>query len=127
MTNQDKRWEGLTIDGELSAGVYYAGVRHKRFTLRVPMAGDIINVQIEHPEGTIHVATLAILHKQLMSLGDIPPEALTYELLRAELSESDLSLLSDADEALEKKLKLPSEPVEIGDKSSTPSSDMDIN
>lgn len=121
MSNIEKRWEGLTIEGELAVGVFYAGMRHKHFTMRVPMAGDMIDVQIEHPAGTLQVATLAMLHKQLLTVGDIPAEALTYELLHAELSEGDLSLLSEADEALEKKLRLPSAAIETGDKSSTPS------
>lgn len=127
MSNVEKRWEGLTIDGELSAGVFYAGARHKHFTLRVPMAGDMIDVQIEHPEGSIQVATLAMLHKQLLSLGDIPSDALTYDLLHSELSEGDLRVLSEADEALEKKLKLPSAVIEAGDKSSTSSFGMDTD
>lgn len=127
MSNIDKRWEGLTIDGELSAGVFYAGARHKHFTLRVPMAGDIIDVQIAHPEASIQVATLAMLQKQLLSLGDIPSEALTYDLLHAELSESDLSLLSKADEDLEKKLNLSSAAIKAGDKLNTSSSDTGTN
>lgn len=124
MSNIDKRWGGLTIDGELSVGVFYAGARHKHFTLRVPMAGDIIDVQTSHPEASIQVATLAMLHKQLLALGDIPSDALTYDLLHAELSESDLSLLGKADEDLEKKLNLPSAAIKAGDKLNTSSSDM---
>lgn len=102
MTNIDKRWEGLTINGELAVGVYYAGSRHKTFTMRIPLAGDLIDVQSEHPEASLHVATMAIYHRQLLSLGDIPAEALTFDLLRSELAETDLALLGAADEALEK-------------------------
>lgn len=41
MTDQSsKRWEGLSITRELQMGVYYSGLRHKTFTLRVPVAGD---------------------------------------------------------------------------------------
>jgi hypothetical protein len=120
MTNIDKRWEGLTIGGELAVGVYYAGLRHKTFTMRIPLAGDLIDVQSEHPEASLHVATMAIYHRQLLSLGDIPAEALTFDLLRAELAETDLALLGAADEALEKKLALPSAASTAGDKSNTP-------
>jgi hypothetical protein len=123
MSNVDKRWEGLTIDGELAVGVFYAGTRHKHFALRIPLAGDLIDVQSEHPEASLQVATMAIYHRQLLSLGDIPPEALTFDLLRAELAESDLALLGAADEALEKKIALPSAASTAGDKSSTPLSD----
>ena len=127
MTNIDKRWEGLTIGGELAVGVYYAGLRHKTFTMRIPLAGDLIDVQSEHPEASLHVATMAIYHRQLLSLGDIPAEALTFDLLRAELAETDLALLGAADEALEKKLAPPSAASTVGDKSNTPLSDSAID
>lgn len=50
MTEQSsKRWEGLSITRELKMGVYYSGLRHKTFTLRVPVAGDLVAAQELHP------------------------------------------------------------------------------
>lgn len=123
MSNHDKRWEGLTISDSLSVGVYFAGTRHKTFTLRVPMAGDLIAAQERHPNGPLQLVTLEVYRQQLLSLGDIPAESLTTELLRAELAEADLALLAEADADLEKKLAPPSAALPTGDASSTPSSD----
>ncbi|WP_347505635.1 hypothetical protein [Pseudomonas anguilliseptica] len=120
MNQADNRWDGLTITKELAIGVYYAGTRHKSFTLRVAMAGDLIAAQEAHPQGPLQLVTLEVYRQQLLSLGAIPAEALTTELLRAELSEGDLALIAAADEALEKKLAPPSAASPTGDASSTP-------
>ena len=119
MSTIDKRWEGLTITRELGIGVFYAGSRHKSFTLRVAMSGDLIAAQQEHPVGPIQLVTLEVYRQQLLALGDIPAEALTTELLRAELAEADLALIADADAELEKKLTPPSAASATGDESST--------
>jgi len=120
MTTIDKRWDGLTESGELAVGVYFAGTRHKRFTLRVPMAGDLVGAQQEHPQGPLQLITVDVFRRQLLALGDIPVESLTTELLLDELTESDLALLGQADEVLEKKLAPPSAVLKTGDASSTP-------
>ncbi|KPA91398.1 hypothetical protein PF66_02281 [Pseudomonas asplenii] len=122
MTDQSKRWEGLTIKGELEIGVWYAGTRHKEFTLRVAVAGDMVAAQQQHPEGPLQLITVEVYRRQLLALGEIPAEALTTELLLEELAESDLALIADADVSLEKKLKpqKAAQP-ETGDASSTPS------
>jgi len=108
MSNIDKRWDGLTITGELGIGVYYAGTRHKSFTLRVAMSGDLIAAQQEHPVGPLQLVTLEVYRQQLLALGEIPEKELTTALLRAELTEGDLALIAKADEELEKKLSPPS-------------------
>lgn len=119
----NKQWEGLTITRELHHGVYYSGLRHKRFTLRIGMAGDLVAAQEQHPNGPFQLVTLEVYRRQLLSLGDIPSEALTVELLREALSETDLGVIADADLELEKKLAPPSAATPTGDASSTPSSD----
>lgn len=119
----NKQWDGLSITGELHHGVYYSGLRHKRFTLRIGMAGDLVAAQEQHPNGPFQLVTLEVYRRQLLSLGDIPPEALTVELLREALSETDLGVIADADLELEKKLAPPSAVTPTGDASSTPSSD----
>lgn len=124
MTEQtNKRWDGLTITGELHIGVYYAGVRHKTFTLRVGMAGDLIAAREQHPDGPFQLITMEVYRRQLLSLGDIPSEALTIELLREDLTETDLAVIADADAELEKKLAPPSAATPTGDVSNTPSSE----
>lgn len=124
MTEQsNKQWDGLTITGELHHGVYYSGLRHKRFTLRIGMAGDLVAAQEQYPNGSIQLITLAVYHRQLLSLGDIPTEALTVDLLREALSETDLGVIADADLELEKKLAPPSAASPIGDASSMDSSE----
>ncbi|TBV12753.1 hypothetical protein [Stutzerimonas kirkiae] len=120
MSAQHKRWDGLTVTDSLKVGVFYAGTRHTAFTLRVPMAGDLIAAQEEYPNGPLQLVTLDVYRRQLLALGDIPAEALTTDLLRAELAETDLALLADADVTLEKKLALPSAAAPTGDASSTP-------
>ena len=116
---QSKRWKGLTISRDLNVGVYYAGTFHKNFTLRVPVTGDLISAQEEHPNGPIQLITVEVYRRQLLALGDIPQEALTTELLRASLTESDLGLIADADEELEKKLVPQSAALLTGDESNT--------
>ncbi len=122
MTQSTDRWAGLTHAGTLKVGVYYAGKRHTQFTLRVPMAGDLIAAQEAHPNGPLQLVTLEVYRQQLLQLGDIPAEALTTELLRSELAEVDLGVLAEADEALEKKLAPPSAASPTGAASSTHSS-----
>lgn len=109
MNSPSNDWDGLTITGELRIGVLFAGSRHKKFTLRVPVAGDMIAAQKAYPEGPLQLFSVATYRRQLLSLGDIPLESLTTELLLDQLAEVDLAILAAADEALEKKLALPSE------------------
>lgn len=119
MTEQtNKQWDGLTIGGELQIGVYYAGTRHKSFTLRTPVTGDLIGAQELFPHGPMQLITVDVYRRQLLSLGDIPADALTTELLRDALTESDLGLIADADAALEKKLTPQNAASLIGDASS---------
>ncbi|WP_095157188.1 hypothetical protein [Pseudomonas sp. Irchel 3E13] len=126
MTEQAiKRWEGLSISGELRMGVWYAGQRHKTFIIRVPVAGDLIGAQEEHPGAPLQLVTLEVYRRQLLALGDIPLDVLTTDLLREELAESDLAIIADADAELEKKLAPPSAATSIGVESSTPLSASD--
>lgn len=115
------QWDGLTISQDLPIGVFYAGSRHKRFTLRVGMAGDLIAAQELHPEGPLQLVTLEVYRRQLLSLGQIPNDALTTALLREALTETDLAAIAAADEALEKKLMPQSAASTTGDVSNTSS------
>ncbi|AZE10174.1 hypothetical protein C4K10_1884 [Pseudomonas chlororaphis subsp. aureofaciens] len=121
----NKEWDGLTISAELVDGVYFAGSRHKHFTLRVAMAGDLVSVQEEYPNASIQLVTIAAYRRQLLSLGDIPAESLTVELLREKLTETDLAVIADADAELEKKRMPPSAATPTGVESNTSLSDTD--
>lgn len=122
MSNIDKRWEGLTINGELAVGVFYAGTWHKHFTLRSPLASDLISIQEQFPQAPLQLITLGMYHRQLLVLGDIPEEALTLELLREGLLESDLAVIANTDADLEKKLAPQIAASPIGGELSTDSS-----
>lgn len=96
----DPQWAGLTTTGTLPIGVLYAGRRHKAYTLRLQMVGDLIEAQQAHPQGSLRLIALDLFRRQLLALGDIPPEAITTDLLRAQLAELDLQELERADTAL---------------------------
>lgn len=123
MTDQDKRWDGLTITRELPVGVYFGGMRHKQFTLRAGVTGDLIAAQEAHPEGPMQLITLEVFRRQLLALGDIELKYLTTDLLRDELLETDLAVIADADVELEKKLKPQNAANKPGAASSTTSPD----
>lgn len=116
----DSRWDGLTRLGTLPIGVMYAGKRHKDYVLRIPMAGDLVAAQEDHPQALVRLVALDLFRRQLLQLGDIPPEALTLELLREELTEPDLAELERADAELGKKFAPPSASNATGGASNTP-------
>lgn len=118
-TQVDKKWDGLTITRDLAVGVYFAGTRHTRFTLRAGVAGDLIGAQEQHPGAPFQLITIEVYRRQLLSLGDIPVENLTTDLLRESLLETDLAIIADADAELEKKLTPPSAATPTGDESNT--------
>lgn len=115
------QWDGLTISQDLPIGIFYAGSRHKRFTLRVGVAGDLIAAQELHPEGPLQLVTLEVYRRQLLTVGQIPTDALTTALLREGLTETDLAAIAAADEALEKKLMPQNAASSSGDESNTSS------
>lgn len=115
----DKQWDGLTISDTLPIGVLYAGTRHKAYTLRLQMVGDLIDAQMEMPEASVRLITLDLFRRQLLSLGDIPAEAITTDLLRKGLSEVDLAELERADAELGKRLASASNGCSTGAASST--------
>ncbi|VXC29701.1 conserved hypothetical protein [Pseudomonas sp. 8Z] len=107
MQTIDKTWDGLTIEGTLIVGILFAGARHKHFIMRIPMAGDLVSAQEDHPNAPLQVVTMATYHRQLLAVGDIPSESLTFDLIKAELAEIDLALLAAADQKLEERLAQP--------------------
>lgn len=120
--NPAAKWDGLTATGTLPIGVFYAGQRHRTFTLRLSLCGDLIAAQEANPSAPVRLIALDLFRRQLLQLGDIPAEALTLDLLRAELTEIDQAVLEDADAALTKKLTPGSGDLPSGAPSNTPSS-----
>jgi len=116
------KWAGLTASGTLPVGVYYAGQRHRDYVLRIGIAGDVIDALESQPNGSTARIALDLYRRQLLQLGAIPAEALTLDLLKAELAEIDQAVLEKASTELTKKLMPASDSSATGDVSSTSSS-----
>jgi|GEM_PF-825669 len=119
----DPQWDGLTTTGTLPVGVLYAGRRHRAYTLRLQLVGDLIAAQEAYPQAGVRLIALDLFRRQLLALGDIPPEAITTDLLRNGLAEVDLQALERADAALGEALAPARSGSSTGAASSTPSSD----
>lgn len=92
----------LTASGTLSVGIQFEGAWHRDFVLRLPTVGDELDAtDADVPDAGYGVALMAAC---LVSLGSVPPEAITYELLRGLLSE-DYAQLTQARDDLKKKLR----------------------
>lgn len=96
----------MEFTGTLPVGLDFAGKTHKDFKLRPAKVRDTIEATGEVGADNNLKFMLAILSRQLVSLGDIPKANITSELL-AELYDVDLAELHEAQETLEKKLRPP--------------------
>jgi hypothetical protein len=92
--------------GTLPVGLEYAGKIHKDFKLRPAKVRDTIESTAEVGADNNLKFMLAILARQLVSLGDIPKTHITSELL-ADLYDVDLAEIHESQEELEKKLRPP--------------------
>ncbi|CAB3764105.1 hypothetical protein [Paraburkholderia humisilvae] len=120
----------LTEKASLLYGVEYpadSGQRHYDFEIRLATVGDNIDVY-ESPEiigggvSNMRVNT-AILATCLLSLGTIPKESITPELLATAMVDSDYDVLQKAQDDLKKKLRRPS-PAESAGASGSQSSSL---
>ncbi|EAM4785902.1 phage tail assembly protein [Salmonella enterica] len=94
--------KALTIKGTLAVGVEYNGEFHRDFELRLSTVGDEIDVsEMGIPDSGYYVGLMALC---LESLGTIPREAITYDLLRT-MTSPDYSLLVQARDTLKKKMQ----------------------
>lgn len=91
-----------TISGKLAIGVEFNGKLHRDFVLRLPTVGDEIEVS-ENDDVPDSGFRVALFSRCLISLGTIPQEALTYELLCSELESGDFSAIVKAADELKKK------------------------
>lgn len=100
----------MTEKGELQYGVEYpagSGQMHYAFELRLPTVGDNIAAIEELGVGSNLRLNTAMLARSLVKLGDIPLEAITFELLEQHLVDDDYDVLSEASERLKKKRMRP--------------------
>lgn len=70
---------GITARGVLDVGVEYAGAFHRTFVLRPATVGD--SIAAGEVGGNDNTFGLRVIARQFVSLGDIPKEAITAELL----------------------------------------------
>jgi hypothetical protein len=91
----------LTEKGTLPVGVEYEGKTHKDFEIREQIVADSINVfdnpaQAAKAEKNALFANLCVTANMLVSLGTIPKEDITPDLLMGMLQE-DLNAISLAE------------------------------
>lgn len=92
-----------TARGELIVGVEEGGAWHRAFVMREATVGDAIAaVDDAGPDASVLRIRVHKAARQLISLGDLPSEAITAELLLA-LPEEDLPPLFDAQDEVAKK------------------------
>lgn len=100
----------VTEKDQLQYGVEYpaeSGVLHYDFELRLPTVGDNIAAIEELGVGSNLRLNTGMLARCLVKLGDIPREAITYELLDSSLIDDDYDVLSAARDRLKKKRMRP--------------------
>ncbi|WP_024302221.1 hypothetical protein [Pseudogulbenkiania sp. MAI-1] len=114
----------MTHKDQLLYGVEYpagSGQLHYHFELRLPMVGDNIAAIEEHGIGSNLKLNTAMLAHCLVKLGDIPREAITYELLEQYLVDDDFDVLTEARDQLKKKRMRPRPTSPASDSPSSPS------
>lgn len=94
----------VTVSGELPDGVEVDGQVHRAFTLRPPKVRD--NAEAVDEVGATNAVALsaAILARQIVTLGTLKPEQITYDLV-AEMHPEDFNVLEAKAQELEKKRK----------------------
>lgn len=98
--------KSLTHKGTLLLGVEFDGKTHKEFEIRLAKVSDSIDAEKETSGKSGVEFMVAVISRQLVSLGDIPKKSITTELLR-DMYDDDLTILQNAKESLKKKLMEP--------------------
>lgn len=100
----------MTEKNQLLYGVEYpaeSGQIHYDFELRLPTVGDNIAAIEKHGIGSNMRINTAMFASCLVKLGDIPAEAITYELLDQQMVDDDYDVLAAARDLLKKKRMRP--------------------
>ncbi|BBF86274.1 hypothetical protein DLM_2673 [Aquitalea magnusonii] len=108
-------------------GVEYparSGQLHYDFELRLPTVGDNIAAIEAHGIGSNMRINTAMLASCLVKLGDIPAEAITYELLEQQMVDDDYDVLAAERDRLKKKRMRPNPSSAVSDSPSSPSASM---
>lgn len=121
--NTEQAKPARTIVGQLQLGLEYGGDIHYEFELRLPTVGDNIEALLDAGVGSNMRVSAAMLARALVRLGTIPRDAITRELLEANLPDEDFDVLEQASDALKKKWRRPSDSSEITGSPSSPSGD----
>lgn len=93
-----------TVKGTLPIGIEYGGKVHREFKLRPRLVRDSVEAAEEVGDGSESRTGLAILARQFVQLGNIPPTGITTEVL-LDMYEEDLGELYRAAEEVAAKLK----------------------
>jgi len=93
----------ITCTGALPVGIMYDGKLHQRVELRLATVGDEIAV-LEDGVSDAGVP-VAVFARTLLTLGDIPADNITYELLCDNLVSEDYGYLIKLRDEVKKKLK----------------------
>lgn len=96
----------ITSDGELKVGLEFAGKTHTNFTIRAAKVKDTLEAMVEVGTESSLKFLLANYSRQILTLGDIPKEHITSNLL-SNLYDIDLAVIQEASQSLEKKLLSP--------------------
>jgi hypothetical protein len=106
----------LTHTDRLPFSVTVAGTKHRDFELRLPTVQDNIDAVDEVGSHNQVAVSAFILSRQLVKLGTLKPEEITYELISG-LHPRNYNALEEAANALEKKLSAAELEAELGTKS----------
>jgi len=90
--------------GRLFFGIEYEGKRHHDFTMRLPTMADNIAAIEAYPEAIGTKLEIAMFARCMVKLGDIPRDAITYELLVNGLLPIEHEAITDAMGVVKKKL-----------------------
>ena len=94
----------ITEKGTLAVGIEHGSKIHKEFELRPQMVRDSIEaMEDERAVKNDSYYGICLLVKQIKTLGDIPGENITPELLM-DMTEVDFKILMEGKEALDKRL-----------------------
>lgn len=97
--------QALTVSDELPGGVDVDGVEHRSFTLRLPTVRDNVEAVDEVGASNGVALSASILTRQIVALGTLKPEQITYDLV-AGMHPEDFNFLELKAQELEKKRKL---------------------
>lgn len=101
MTEKDSLIYGI----EWPAG---SGTLHYDFEVKMPTIGINVRAMEQHPDASAIVLTVDMMAACLVRIGDIPRDAITFELLDGELDPEDYDVVNAAWSRLKKKRMRPS-------------------